>query len=195
MEVGLKASFILLASPEIHNIVRKLSWDFHQKYRTGTRHTSLPPHISLKQPFPVSDLPALEKYMDELAGSIQTFDVTLGELQILPIPFDNYTEYGILWISVVETEILRDLHNRINTDLRQRFGETSARFDGDAYHFHMTVMMGGQLMEIYRNFRDEIPLEKVNLRYTVRELALILYDEPMGPNGDYLCYRILPIGR
>ena len=58
----MKAALALLANAEIHNLVRKLSWKIHQKYRTGTRHASLPPHVSLKQPFVTTDLPALEDY-------------------------------------------------------------------------------------------------------------------------------------
>ena len=190
----MKATFVLLANPEIHNFVRKLSWDIHQKYRTGTRHISLPPHISLKQPFAITDLPALEKYMAELAGSIQPFEVSLGEIQIVPIPFDKFTEYGVMWANITETKLLRGLHNRINDELNQRFGDTSAMFDGEKYHFHMTIMMGGQLLDIYRKFQDELSFSSVNMSYTVREMAMVLYDEPMGPQGDYLCYKILPLG-
>jgi hypothetical protein len=47
----MKATFALLANTEIHNLVRKLTWEAHQKYRTGTIDCRLPPHISLKQPF------------------------------------------------------------------------------------------------------------------------------------------------
>lgn len=188
----MKAAFALLANSDVHNFVRRLSWEIHQKYRTGTRHASLPPHISLKQPFSVSDLSALEDYMEELAGSIEPFEVTLTELQIVPISFGG-TDYGLLWIDVQETEELRGLHNRLNEELNQRFGNTPADFDGDAYHFHMTVMMGGQPSEIYRKFLREIDNPKVNLRFTVTELAMFVYDEPMGPNSDYLSYKILPI--
>jgi len=190
----MKATFVLLTNSEIHNFVRKISWEFHQKYRTGTRHISLPPHISLKQPFRVSHLPSLEKYMDELAQSIQPFEVQLNDLQVIPIPFDKFTEYGILWVNVEETDILRRLHNSINAELNQRFGDTTADYDGDVYRFHMTVMMGGQLMEIYRKFQDDIPTSNINLRYTARELAMFLYDEPLGPNSDHLCYKIMPLG-
>lgn len=189
----MKATFALLANTEVHNFVRKLSWEIHQKYRTGTRHAVLPPHISLKQPFNVSDLPALEKYMDELAVSIQPFDVTLTELQAVPTYYDG-VEYGILWVEVEETGILRDLHNRVNRDLNLRFGNTPADFDGESYRFHMTVMMCGQLMEICRKYQSDIQHSKVNLKYTAREMAMFLYDEPIGPHGDYLCYRRMPIG-
>lgn len=190
----MKATFALLANPEVHNFVRKLSWEIHQKYRTGTHHASLSPHISLKQPFRTSDLAALEEYMDELAGSVLPFEVTLKELQAIPVFYDGM-EYGILWVDVEETASLRGLHNRINHDLNLRFGNTSADFDGDVYRFHMTVMMCGQLMEICRKYQRDIQHSSVNLHYTVRELAMFVYDEPMGPHGDYLCYKILPIGR
>ena len=190
----MKATFALLANPEVHNFVRRLSWNIHQKYRTGTHHASLAPHISLKQPFRILDIAILEEYMDELASSIQPFEVTMTELQAVPVFYDGI-EYGILWVEVEETKTLRDLHNRINHDLNLRFGNTPADFDGDAYRFHMTVMMCGQLMEICRKYENEIEHKKVNMRYTARELAMFVYDEPMGPHGDYLCYRILPIGK
>ena len=189
----MKATFVLLANLEVHNFVRKLSWDIHQKYRTGTRHASLPPHISLKQPFSISDLTALERYMDELAISIQPFEVDLTEIQAVPTFYEGM-EYGVLWIKVKENEMLRGLHNRLNHDLNLRFGDTQADYDGDAYRFHMTVMMCGQLMDINNKYHCEILHSRVNMKYTIRELAMVVYDEPLGPHGDYLCYRILPVG-
>ena len=41
----MKATFALLADHQIHDQVRKLSWDIHQKYRRGIDVTRLPPHI------------------------------------------------------------------------------------------------------------------------------------------------------
>jgi len=190
----MKAAFALLADPEAHNVVRKLAWGIHQKYRTGTRHASLPPHISLKQPFQISDLSALEKYMEELAGTIEPFDVLLTELQVIPLSYSGF-ESGILWIDVDESAGLRALHSRLNEELDQRFGNTPADFDGRDYHFHMTVMLGGQPVKKYRDFLSEVPEPKINMRFTVKELAMFVYDERMGPNGEYLSYKILPIGK
>ena len=56
----MKAALALLADRDVHNFVRKLAWDIHQKYHTGTLHCRLPSHISLKQPFAISNLAALE---------------------------------------------------------------------------------------------------------------------------------------
>ena len=187
----MRATFALLADTEAHNIVRKLSWDFHQKYHTGI--LSLPPHVSLKQPFPIASLPALEHYMDEFARSIEPFDVNLTKLDIVPISHEGI-EYGILWIDVQETEILRGLHNRLNEELNQRFGSAPADYDSDVYHFHMTVMLGGQPIGVYRKFYSELDDPVINYSFPVRELVMFVYDEPIGPNSVYLSYRILPIG-
>jgi 2'-5' RNA ligase len=189
----MKATLALLANTEVHNLVRKLAWDIHRKYHTGTEVCRLPPHISLKQPFAISKLASLEEYMDELTKSITPFEVYLTELQLVPLRFEG-TEFGLLWIDVQETETLRQLHNRVNEELSQQFGNTQADFDGTTYRFHMTVMMGGQPMDIYRKLFSEIPNAKVDLRYTVYELAMFVYDEPMGPKGEYLTYKILPMG-
>jgi 2'-5' RNA ligase len=191
--LGMKATFALLANTEVHNLVRKLEWDIHQRYRIGTAHCHLPPHISLKQPFKVSDLVALEAYATELAGSITPFEVSLTEVQLKPLVFEG-TEFGLLWIDVEDTPYLRQLHNRVNYELSQRFGNAQADYDGSAYHFHMTVIMGGQPIEVYRKLYSEIPDRMINLRYTVRELAMFVYDEPLGPQGEYLPYMISPIG-
>ena len=78
----MKATFALLANIEIYNWVRKLAWEIHLKYRTGTLHVRLPPHISLKQPFAVADIAPLEAYMAELATTIPPFTVHLTELQL-----------------------------------------------------------------------------------------------------------------
>ncbi len=34
-----------------------------------------------------------------------------------------------------------------------------------------------------------------DLSFTVHELAMFVYDEPITPNSDFLCYKILPIGK
>jgi 2'-5' RNA ligase len=187
------ATFALLANTEVHNLVRKLAWQIHQNYRTSVSFCRLPPHISLKQPFTISDLAALEDYMNELARTIPPFDVNLTEIQVVSTDVDGI-EVGILWLDVQETEYLRQLHNQLNQELTQRFGNTQAAFDGMAYHFHMTVMMGGQPIDVYRRFYSEIAHQKMNLRYSIRELAMFVYDEPLGSNGEYLTYKTLPIG-
>lgn len=190
----MKATFALLASHEIHNLVRKLTWDIHKKYRTGIDVTRLPPHISLKQPFDVSDLASLGRFMAELAGSIDPFEVQLTGLQYVDARVENQST-GILWLDVKETEVLRRLHDRVNRELSERFGNVQAAFDGPDYHFHMTIAISGQSIETYRKIVDEFSGRLVNLQYAVRELAMFVYDEMYSMNAGYMTYMILPVGK
>jgi len=189
----MKAAFALLANVEVYNFVRRLAWEIHQTYRTGISICRLPPHISLKQTFEVSDLIALETYMNGLARSISPFNINLTELQLIPIDIDGI-ETAILWIDVQETEFLRQLHDRINLELEQRFQNTQAYADGANYHFHMSVAIGRQPTEVYHTIFDKIPDRVVNLQYTVHELAMFVYDEPIGLESSYMTYKVLPVG-
>lgn len=189
----MKATFVLLADTEIHNLVRKLSWDIHQKYRTGIDVCRLPPHISLKQPFDVSDVDALSAYMTELAQGLEPFPTLLSHLELIETTMDGL-HTGILWLNVQETEFLRGLHERVNRELTARFGNVPAEFDGADYHFHMTVAIGGQPIEIYRTILDEFKDRLGNLHYTVQDLVIFVYDERSDINAGYMTYKILPLG-
>jgi len=187
-----KATFALLADTETHNLVRKLAWDIHRKYRTGIEVCRLPPHVSLKQPFDISDLTALEVYMDELASSIKPFEVSLSQLHLVKATIGNL-KTGILWLDVEETETLRQLHNRINRELALRFGNTQASFDGASYHFHMTVAMGGQPFDVYRAIYAGYSATPIDLRYIAREIALFIYDDDANLDRGYMIYKVLPV--
>jgi 2'-5' RNA ligase len=189
----MKATFALLANNEIHNLVRKLSWDIHRKYQTGIDVTCLPPHISLKQPFDIADLDALEKYMIELAETITPFDMQLTELQLVNMTMDGL-DTGLLWLNVQETKLLRQLHNRVNRELTARFENTQAAFDGPKYHFHMTVAMGNQPVETYQQALNEFSGRLINLQCTIREIVMFVYDETASLRGGYMTYMILPLG-
>jgi len=190
----MKATFAFLADNHIHNLVRKLSWDIHQKYRTGIDVCRLPPHISLKQPFDISDLDSLSEYMTELAQSIEHFQARLTQLELIETAIDGL-ESGILWMNVEEIKTLRRIHNRLNEELTARFGNVPADFDGERYHFHMSVAIGGQPIETYRTILDEFKDRLGNLQYTVRDLVMFVYDERSDVNAGYMTYKILPLGK
>jgi len=190
----MKATFALLADDYIHNLVRKLSWDIHQKYRTGIDVCRLPPHISLKQTFDISDLDLLSEFMTELAESIEPFQARLTHLELIDATIDGL-ESGILWLDVEETDFLRGLHNRLNEELTARFGNVPAEYDGADYHFHMSVAIGGQPIDTYRTILDEFKDRLINLQCEIRDLVMFVYDERSDVNAGYMTYKILLLGR
>jgi 2'-5' RNA ligase len=189
----MKATFAFLADNQIHNLIRKLTWDIHQKYRTGIDVCRLPPHISLKQTFDISELDSLSEYMAELAHSIEPFQAQLTHLQLIEATI-NGLESGILWLNVEETEFLRGIHNRLNEELTARFGNVPAEYDGADYHFHMSVSIGGQPIKTYRIILDEFKARLVDLQFMVRDLVMFVYDERTAVNAGYMTYIILPLG-
>src|SRR5262249_49368038 len=148
--------------------------------------------VSLKQPFAVSDLAALEAYMRDLADRTRPVEVTLLHLQLVPATIEGL-DTGILWLDVFETVPLRQLHNQIYDELMIRFGNTQAPYDGVDYHFHMTVALGSQPLSVYQTLYNEVSSPLVNLRYLAQELALFVYDDEAHLNRGYMTYKILPL--
>ncbi len=188
----MKTAFALLVDHDAHNFIRKLAVDVHSKYQIDFLASLLPAHVSLKQPFAISSLPEAEAYFDQLAQSIQPFAVTLTHLELQIGSFDG-DELGILWLDVQETPTLRALHDRLNRELSERFENTAASFDGPDYHFHATVELGGQPVEVYRKIYAEYEHVEVDLTFTAREIAMFYYDDLGGKPGTFITYKILPI--
>jgi 2'-5' RNA ligase len=192
MERNMRATFVLLADLQIHNFVRKLAWGIHCAHDIGLDVGRLPPHVSLKQPFLINDLDALEAYMTEFAASIRPIEIHLPRLQIVKVMIENL-ETGILWLDVAETPSLRDLHNRLNRELAARFADTQAAFDGVDYHFHMTVAIGSQPWDAYQCMYENIAVTQTSLQFLARELALFVYDDNANLSNGYMTYKIMPL--
>ncbi|MCP4539141.1 MAG: 2'-5' RNA ligase family protein [Chloroflexi bacterium] len=190
----MKAAFALLVDDNVHNFVRKLAVNVHSKYGIDFMVSLLPPHVSLKQPFEIDSLPETEAYFDQLTETIQPFETTLTHLELQTAPLGD-GETGILWLNVQETPTLRELHNRINRELSERFENTDAPFDGPDYHFHATVELGGQPIEVYRKAYAEYEHAEINLSLMANKIAMFYCDDVGTKPGTFITYKILPVGK
>ena len=188
----MRAAFALLVDHRVHNWMRRLVLELQTKHQIGYLAASLPAHVSLKQPFPVSDLAGVEGYFDGLARSVEPFPIALTGLG-LRIASMGDEEMGILWLDVEESQTLRNLHNRINRELAERFEDTAAPFDGPEYHFHATVAMGERPPAIYRRVYDEYRHLHVPPACTAREMVMFYGGNEGGPDR-FITYKILPLG-
>src|SRR5262245_19981320 len=102
----MKAGFALLLDYTLHNYMHKLAFELHHDYQTGFRGAQVPPHISLKQPFRVSDVAAVEAYFDSFAAGIRPFEVRLEALEVHPAA-GPAGDLGVVWIKVRESRTLR----------------------------------------------------------------------------------------
>jgi 2'-5' RNA ligase len=190
----MKAGFALLVDRTVHNIIRKLAFDLNRDYRTGFRGAQVPPHISLKQPFRVSDVGAVEAYFDSFAASIRPFTVTLQAVEVHPAA-GPAGDLGVVWVKVRESRTLRGLHTRLNAELAERFANTDADFDGSAYRFHATIIMGGQPSDIYRQIATTLRPPALPRTCRIREIMMCYFDDDSYAPGTYITYKILPLGR
>lgn len=187
----MKAAIVLLADYRIQNYVSRIILDLNRKYNIDFLASLLPAHISLKQPFSFESMEKLENYFDLLTNSIKPFEIELDKIY-----YTEWKEYSILGFNIKETNILRNLHNRINREIKELFENTSAPHDGDTYHFHMTIELGKIVGEnVYKNYFDNLENRKVNLSYVVKDIALFYYADESFEIGSFMNYKVLPLGK
>ncbi len=186
----MKAAIVLLANAPIQNFIRRIVFEMNAKYRVPFFVSLLPSHVSLKQPFTFEDMGVLEDYFDSLAARIPPFDLRLERFYC-----EQWAGFGILGLHVVETSILRGLHNQINEELSHLFKDTRAAHDGSEYRFHMTIEMGKVAgANPYQAYFDGLRSPQVDFTYRVKELALFYYTDEANAGGTFINYRVMALG-
>ncbi|MHB9031801.1 MAG: 2'-5' RNA ligase family protein [Anaerolineae bacterium] len=182
--------FAILADHAIQNRVRKMAVELFTRYGAPLNASLLRPHISLKQGFHVPEMEPIEAYFDRFAASIRPFKVEFDHFY--------YTEWngnGILGLAARERGRLRQLHERLNAELGEIFGDVSAPHDGEAYRFHLTVEMGPVAeRNPYRAYFDQLEPKEVTLAFVAREITLFI-DPDDGDPGPFIDYKTAFLGK
>jgi 2'-5' RNA ligase len=189
----MKAGLVLLIDDTMHNMLRRVAYELHRDYRLGFHGALIPPHISLKQPFQIADLDALEAFFDEFTAGITPFEVMLDGVEVLPASGPT-GDTGLVWVAVRESPVLRGLHDRLNVELAARFTNTAADFDGPSYRFHITIATGGQPPEVYQRIASELQPPRLPHRTTIRKMLLCYIDDDSFAPGTYITYKTLTLG-
>jgi 2'-5' RNA ligase len=190
----MRVAFALLVDETAHNTLRKWAFDAHRRFRTGFLAAHLPPHVTLKQPFPMRDLAPIEAYFDRLATTLTPVSITLTHLDVRHTPLSPTDEHVILWADVTETPDLRALHERLNVELSSQFGDTAAPFDGPAYHFHATMSIAIRPSGTHQAMRQEYAATRLACTFVATQLALFYYDDDSFAPASYLTYKIARLG-
>jgi 2'-5' RNA ligase len=181
----MRAGLALLTDRAVENAVNHLAWEVNQRWQTGLMARAYPAHISLKQPCEIGDrLGEMEAYMARLAAATSPLPIELRGL---------YVWENVLGIDVREVHALRALHNRLNRELPPIFGDVRADFDGDAYHFHMTVAMGGASAATYKGIFAACTDIVLPSAFTARELGLFTGYQKHDGGWQYMLHTVLPL--
>lgn len=188
----MKAALALLSNEKIQRFVRQVATQIHQEHDFPLFSSLLPAHVSLKLGFEYENLARLERFCEDLADEVRPVRVTFDRFYL----WERDPEYGVLGLNVVETEVLRGLHNRINRDLGQAVRDPSAPFDGADFHFHMTIEMARdrESMRALRTTWHKLPSREVNLGFIAAELALFTNrSEDMDSINAFKLQRAFPL--
>jgi len=185
----MKAAIALLSDYPIQNAVRRMVYQIHEQGEIEFVGSLLPAHVSLKQPFTFTNLDVLEAWFESFSRSISPFRVELNRVY-----YDEWDNYAIVGLDVIETPILRELHNRINRELEEIVQDPSAPHDGDEYHFHLTIELGKiGSVNPFRQFYQSLPEKQVVWSFMAEHLALFYYADRPIQKGSFICYKVLPL--
>jgi 2'-5' RNA ligase len=186
----MKAALVLLSDYNIQNMVRRIVADLSVRERLPLYASTLPTHVSLKQPFTFEDFDRLDAYCEGLAGSLPPFEIRLDRFYL----FEG-DGYGVLGLNVIETPQLRGLHSRLNAELAGIFQDTRAAFDGEEYRFHLTVEIArdAHSLEVLQRWYAGLAEKTVDLRFTARSLAVFFYPDQTFAPGSFMVYRVITL--
>jgi 2'-5' RNA ligase len=108
----LQAAIALLPDAELSNQLGAAALAAHAASGGRLRWPRLPAHLSLKQPFAVESLPALERSIERLAGELDPIRVTLGAVEVQP-PSPGSPE-AVVWVGVDAAPSLLELERRLD---------------------------------------------------------------------------------
>jgi hypothetical protein len=185
----MKAAIALLSDFHVQNIARRMVYEIHQLAGIKFFGSLLPAHVSLKQPFTFEDMDSLEEWLESFSREIVPFRVDLERVY-----YDEWDQHAIIGFEVLETPILRSLHNRINGELTSLVSDPSAPHDGDDYRFHLTVELGevGETNP-FKQFYDSLPEKQVDLSFIAKNIALFFYADGPIETGTFICYKVMPL--
>jgi len=184
----MRCTFALLVNDEIHNYIRKKAVEINRLIGCGFFASQLPPHISLKQPFEIDDIDKAEKYFDVFSKKIQPIKIKIDSI---------YNWKNIIGLNVVENAELRNAHKILNIDLKEIFRNSSALHNGNSYHFHATISMGGiarsqhksEFIEAYEKVKDE----NLNFEFMANKIVMFYNDD--NKFNSIITYKINELGK
>lgn len=185
----MKAAIALLSDYQIQNMARRMVFQMTRFGRIELLGSLLPAHVSLKQPFTFESMERLEGWFDLFSKRVPPFWVEFDHIY-----YDAWEKYAIVGLHVIETPMLRGLHNQINHELKDIVLDPSANFDGDPYRFHLTVELGEVgSTNPYKQLYDSLPEKQIDASFMAENIALFFYqDGPIGL-GTFHCYKVLPL--
>ena len=134
--------------------IRKICREANKKYNINEQSFTLPQHISLKTSFKCEN----DK---EIIDFIQSLFINERKL-ILNVENITMLLNKVIWLDITETNDLRNKHNLLNLELKNKYNIGLSGFDGEGFHFHSTLFQeleeNHKMTELYEELKTKIEL-------------------------------------
>lgn len=121
----------LILEKEDENYIREICKVENKSFNVNEQAFTLPQHISLKTSFNVNEYAVVIEYLKEELKDINTIELEADNLTVI--------DGKVIWLDIEENKLLRELHNRINLLLKNKFNIGLSGFDGENFKFHSTL--------------------------------------------------------
>lgn len=187
----MKATIALLADVEAENFGRECMLEANRAGQTGFEAARLPMHISLKQPFHISNLEKLETIFNDYSRKITAITVPFVELCCFLTNVFGY-ESGCMYIQTEDMPELKAMQQKLLDLLETTLGPCPAEHDKD-YTFHMTIAIGGAPYENYQKAYQVMKKHNFKQKCVFDKLGLFYYDDDIIKPGSYFCYKSIQL--
>ena len=166
----------LVLEKDDENYIRDICKEENKYFNIKEQAFSLPQHISLKTSFNVDENIAVIQYLKEELKNINAIQLEVCNLTII--------DGKVIWLDIEENTFLRELHNKINFLLKEKFNIGLSGFDGEGFKFHSTLFQENE----YNENINKIGLvlkEKMKIPFLVNIKELSFGISEVGRVGTY----------
>lgn len=139
----------------------------------------------------VSEIAEIENYFEEFALSQSSFEIIFKAIDLLNMK-NGENETQFLWLDIQESKELREIHNRLNNDIMNKFHIQNSGFDGDTFHFHSTLSYGHNQYKELSEIKNKLNNDFNEISFQVKEIAMFYSVDEHRP-GRFITHKILPL--
>jgi len=166
----------LVLEKDDENYIRDICKEENKYFNIKEQAFSLPQHISLKTSFNVDENIAVIQYLKEELKNINAIQLEVCNLTII--------DGKVIWLDIEENTFLRELHNKVNLLLKEKFNIGLSGYDGENFKFHSTLFQENE----YNENINKIGLvlkEKMKIPFLVNIKELSFCISEVGRVGTY----------
>ena len=166
----------LVLEKDDENYIRNICKEENKYFNINEQAFTLPQHLSLKTSFNVDEYTTVIQYLKEELKDINAIELKACNLTII--------DGKVIWLDIEENAFLRDLHNKINFLLKEKFNIGLSGFDGEKFKFHSTIFQETEYNENINKI-GLILKEKIKIPFWVHIKELSFGISEVGRVGTY----------